>query len=112
VGVALEFVVRVTKQGHAIAAVEDLGADAVEVHVLEALDRIPTAGATDRITAARELLVLLGRDTGVAKAGRVERAEPLTGEEISRLPVVFVDQVWRPVAKLGLHTRRPQVGRF
>src|ERR1700704_5638515 len=100
------------EQGHAIAAVEDLGADAVEVHVLEALDRIPTAGAADRIATTRKLLVLLGRDAGIAEAGRVERAEPLTGKKISRLPVVLVDQVRCPVAELALHTRRPQVGRF
>src|SRR5260370_38906097 len=93
VAVALELVVRMADQAHAIAAVEDLGADAVEVHVLEALDRIPTAGAADRIGTTRKLLVLLGWDAGVAEAGRVERAEPLTGEKISRLPVVLVDQV-------------------
>ena len=101
VGVALELVVRVAEQGHAVAAVEDLGADAIEVHVLEALDRIPAAGAADRIAAAGELLVLLGRDAGVAEAGRVERAQRLTGEEIPRLPVVLVDQVRRPVAELA-----------
>src|SRR5215475_1713601 len=112
VGVALERVVRVAEQGHTVAAVEDLGADTVEVHILEALDRIPTAGAADRITAPGELLVLLGRNAGVAEAGRVKRAEPLTGEEIPRLPVVLVDQMWRPVAELALHARRPQVRRF
>ena len=56
--------------------------------------------------------MLLRWDAGVAEAGRVERAEPLTGEEIPCLPVVLVDQVWRPVTELGLHARRPQVGRF
>jgi hypothetical protein len=71
-----------------------------------------TAGTADRIAAARELLVLLRRDAGVAETGRVERAEPLTGEEIPRLPIVLVDQVWRPVAELALHARRPQVRRF
>src|SRR5262249_54758720 len=94
------------------AAVENLGADAVEIHVLEALDRVPAAGAADRIAAPRELFVLLGRDAGVAEAGRVEWAEPLTDEEIPRLPVQLVDEVWRPVAELALHARRPQVGRF
>src|SRR5215510_11194907 len=95
------------EQGHAIAAVENLGADTVEVHVLEALDWIPTAWAADRIATARKLLVLLGWDAGVAEAGRVERTQPLTGEKISRLPVVFVNQVRRPVTELALHTRRP-----
>src|SRR5262249_30786445 len=86
--------------------------NAVESHVLEALDRVPTAGAADRIATAGELFVLLGRDAGVAEAGRVEWAQSLTDEEIARLPIQLMDEVWRPVTKLALHARRPQVGRF
>src|SRR5262249_3510126 len=110
VGIALERVVRVAEYGHAVAAVKDLGTNAVEVHVLQALDRIPATRAADRIATAGELFQFLGWDASAAETRRVERTEPLTDEEISRLPVVLVDEVWRPVAELHLHARRPQVG--
>src|SRR5262249_35696395 len=112
VGVALESVVRVAEHSHAVATVENLGADTVEIHVLEALDRVPATRAADRIAAAGELLVLLGRDASVAEAGRVEWAQSLTDEEIPRLPIQLMDEVWRPVAELALHAGRPQVWRF
>lgn len=54
--------------------------------------------------------MFLGWDAGIAEAGGVERAQSVTNEEVPRLPIVFVDEVWRAVAKGALHARRPQVG--
>ena len=110
VGVALELLVGMAEQRHAEAAVEDLGAEAVEVHVLQALDGVPAARPAHRVAAPRELLELLGRDAGAAEAGRVERPQRLADQEIAGLAVVLVLQVRRAVAEPRLHARRPQVG--
>src|SRR5439155_23038207 len=99
VGVALELLVGVAEQRHDKTAVEDLGAQAVEVHVLEALDGVPRTGAAHRIAAFGELLQVLGRDAGTAEAGRVERAQWLADQEIAGLAVELVLEVWRPVTE-------------
>ncbi len=110
VGVALEGVVRVAEEGHAIAAVEDFSANPIGLHVLEALARVPTARAAHGIAAAGELFVFLGWDAGVAKASGIEGAEAFTDDEVPGLPLVFVNEVWGSVPEFALHASRPQIG--
>ena len=109
VSVALELLVGMAEQRHAVAAVEDLGAEAVDVHVLQPLDGVPAAGSAHRVAATRELLEVLGRNAGAAEAGRVERPQRIADQEVAGLAVELVLQVRRAVAEPGLHARGPQI---
>src|SRR5262249_27831222 len=110
--IALELLVRVTEQRHTVAAVENLGGEAVGVHVLESLDRVPTAGSTHRVATSGELFELFGRDAGTAETGWIERPQRLAHQKIAGLTVELVLQVGRTIAELWLHACRPQVRRF
>src|SRR3972149_4881553 len=64
VGVALKLLVRVAEQRHAVAAVEDLHAEAVQVHVLQPLRRVPASRPAGGGGGGSQLGHLLPRPAG------------------------------------------------
>src|SRR5437870_161196 len=81
VRVAVELLVGVAEDGHAEAAVEDLGLHAVQIHVLEPLNGVPGAWTAYGIAAFAEFLEVLGWDAGAAQAGWIEGPEWRADEE-------------------------------
>src|SRR5262245_23025173 len=108
-GVALELLVRVAEQRHAVAAVEDLRLHAIEGHVLQALRRVPGAGAAGGVSALHELVALQWRHARGTKASRVEGPQRLADQEVALAPIDLVDKAWCAVAVASLHARRPEV---
>src|SRR5207248_6033273 len=92
VGIALEGLIGVAEERHTEAAVEDLSAETIEIHVLQALGRVPTARPADGVAAPAELLELGRWNARATETGLVEGAQRFAGAEITGVAVGFVNQ--------------------
>jgi hypothetical protein len=110
---ALQVAVGHPEQAHAEARVQHLGVDAVELLVLDALDRVPAARPRGLVALVEQLLELLARTPGREPARDRERRRALRDEEVARaLAALVLDHLRRALAEAPVDARLPEVERL
>ena len=104
------------EQRHAQRGVQDFGLDAVDILILDALDRIPSARARGLVAlvligVAEERLELLAAAACGKSAGDRERRDVGRDEEELALGLAL-DDLGRAIAPFAIEACGPEVGRF